>query len=258
MGAAASEAVRRTGEWARRMPGEQWEVYRPVLESAIAAGLPFAMGGGMAFSFYSMMWRNTKDLDLYMQERDVPAAVEILSRHGFDDFYDRGPYDRGWIYRSVKGELIIDVIWTMPNRRAAVDRTWVTAGPQTRVLGVPLRMLPAEELVFAKLYVLQRHRCDWPDLLNVLHGAVTEPLDWDRLLERLDDDRPLLAALLTVFAWLCPSRAALVPAAVWERLSLPTPTGEGPDCGDPRRAGLLESRPWFAPIERGGEREEIV
>ena len=36
-------------------------------------------------------------------------------------------------------------------------------------------MLPPEELIWAKLYVLQRDRSDWPDILNLLYDPRIKP-----------------------------------------------------------------------------------
>jgi hypothetical protein len=45
---------------------------------------------------------------------------------------------------------------------------------------------------------MQRDRCDWPDILNLIYATALE-LDWDHLFRRLDDDAPLLEAVLTIF-----------------------------------------------------------
>lgn len=235
-------------DWASEMPAEEWEVYQPVVEATEREGLPFALGGGLAFSYYAKMWRNTKDLDFYMRHRDVPSMIGLLKHHGFEDYFDTRSYDRSWIYRSSKGDLIIDVIWSMPNHRGDVDVGWVTQGPMTTIRGTPLRILPAEELTWAKLYVFQRERCDWPDLLNVIHGA-GPAMDWERLLERVGTDRRLLAGLLCVFSWMCPYRALELPNWLWDRLGL-APPPPGPRCEEGTRPRMLESRPWFAPLQR--------
>ena len=61
--------------------------------------------------------------------------------------------------------------------------------------GTPVRLVPAEEIVWAKLYVLQRDRADWPDIFNLL-ARCGPRLDWDHLVRRMGGDLPLLAAAL--------------------------------------------------------------
>jgi hypothetical protein len=239
--------IARSDSWARQMPEEEWAVYRPVLEQCRASDLPVALGGGLAFSYYSGMWRNTKDMDLYMLPSDVQRGMAILTACGFEDYHSRVGYDRSWIYRGYRDGVIVDLISSMANHRAEVDRKWL-AGPTVQIGGLQLRVIPVEELIFAKLYVCQRDRCDWPDLLNILHTQ--DSINWDHLLERVEDDWPLLSGLLCVFAWLCPTRAAELPSSVWTRLGLNLPL-QGPPCENAaRRIELLESRPWFVPIER--------
>jgi len=100
-------------------------------------------------------------------------------------------------------------------------------------------LAPVEELIWAKLYVLQRDRCDWPDIINLIQAA-SDTIDWDHLLERLGDDAPLLAAALTVYGWLAPDSLLKLPVLV-ELLA--RPTHRRPDATP--REKLLDSRPWF-------------
>ncbi|MCC7547310.1 MAG: hypothetical protein IT532_06060 [Burkholderiales bacterium] len=58
-------------------------------------------------------------------------------------------------------------------------------------------------------------------------------------------DEPLLAALLTVFAWAAPGRARALPERVFERLRLAQPAA-GPPL-DAARIDRLDTRPWFLP-----------
>jgi hypothetical protein len=102
-------------------------------------------------------------------------------------------------------------------------------------------------LIWSKLYVLQRDRTDWGDVLNLI-AAQTGSIDWTHLLTRLGEDAPLLAAVLSIFAWLDPNRAGGVPAKVWDRLGIQRLQQDGRILADPgSRAALLDSRPWFRP-----------
>jgi len=228
------------------IPAEEWPLDQAALEALRKRGLRFALGGGLAFSAYSGRWRNTKDMDLYVLPSDREAAVEAITSVGFEDYYGQEAYDRSWIYRGFKAEDIIDVIWTMPNHRMEVDPLWLTLGEEVRMYGVNLRLLPAEELILAKLYVLQRDRSDWPDILNILMARAAQ-LDWERMLQRVDGDAFLLGGVMSVFRWLCPEKAQALPAWIWTRLGLTGlhVTSEKEDCQ--QRADLLDSRDWFGP-----------
>jgi hypothetical protein len=227
------------------IPEEQWRVYRRVIREARASGIPFALGGAFAFASYTGLWRNTKDMDLYVLPKDRNAMVNVLHRAGMQDYYQRLPYDRNWIYRSYAGGTIVDIIWAMANQRAQVDETWIFQGPEADVNGERLRAIPAEEMLWAKLYIVQRDRCDWPDVLNIMY-AKAEDLDWDRVIRNLGSDAPLLKGALELFRWLAPGRAQALPRGLWERLGLTPPEAGDRPAADPDRVGLLDSRPWFA------------
>ncbi len=228
--------------WEMSISDEQWEIYRCVLIEAGTNGPGFALGGAFALATHTGRLRNTKDLDIYVLPAERHRMMDVLTRCGLQDYYSRLPYDRGWIYRGARDDTIVDVIWGMPNRRAEVDEQWLTRGPRLQIRGSVLSMLPAEELIWCKLYVMQRQRCDWPDVLNLLYFTA-EKLDWRHLMERVGDDTPLLAGVLSLFFWLCPERAQLVPSWLCKDVGVQRRGGQGCGCS----AHLLDTRPWFGP-----------
>lgn len=233
-------------DWSRHIPEGEWALYRRVLDGMLEQNIAFALGGGFAFSYHAHRWRDTKDIDLYVLPRDRQRTIEIVERAGFQDLHDQKSYDRGWIYRGTRDGVIADIIWAMANQRAQVDEEWLRRGPTVELRGLRLKMLPAEELIWAKLYIIQRERCDWPDLLNILY--VQGPsLDWGHLLDRVDQESRVLGGLLALFSWMCPARAAEFPPWLWESVGL-RPPAAAPDVPlDSRRVALLDSRDWFGP-----------
>jgi hypothetical protein len=229
--------------------GEAGTLYRRVIEAAHKARLRFALGGGLAVAAYLGQVREHKDLDLYVLPAEREPWIELTKRLGLADYYEQAPYDRQWIYRAHQAGTLVDIIWEMANHLAAVDEAWLTRGPQVEVEGLPLCLLPPEELIWSKLHVLQKDRCDWPDVLNLLY-ATGEQLDWEHLLKRLRDDAPLLAGSLSVLTWLSPGAASQVPAWVWRRLRLSQPApaeNAGLAPINLQRVKLIDSRPWFNP-----------
>jgi hypothetical protein len=234
-------------ELSHLIPAEEWAIIRPALESMEARGLPFVMGGGFAFSAYSEHCRSTRDIDLFVRPEDREAFVEALADAGFEDYFDQKGYDRSWIYRGHRDGAIIDIIWQMANHRAYVDDKWLIGGRSVCIHGMALKVLPLEELFWAKLYVMQRDRCDWPDLLNLLY-SVSHEIDWDRLLDRVGEDCELVGSVAALFRWMCPEKAGNIPDWVYLRLGL---WPEAPDCAemaedDQDRPTMLDSRAWFA------------
>jgi hypothetical protein len=232
-------------DWEARIGDEEWRVYRRVIQEARAGGIRLAFGGAFATAVYTGELRNTKDLDLYVLPPDRERMIEATARAGLEDYFERLPYDREWIYRASQGDVIVDVIWAMANQRTSVDSVWLTNGPSVRIRGEELRAIPIEELIWSKLYVMQRERCDWGDVLNLV-GSGTDSIDWARLVDRLAEDAPLLAGALSVFGWLDSVRAQKIPRSVWDGLGLKPPPPVGP-ANAGTRANLLDSRPWFLP-----------
>ncbi len=221
----------------------QDEIFQLVIRRAREAKIPFAIGGSHGLAAYTRQKRVSKDLDLYVVPDDRDRMIEVVTSAGLVDYYATLPYDREWIYRSTREAVIVDVIWSMANYRARVDHVWLTAGREIDFLGERVRVLPPEENLWSRLYVLQRDRCDWPDIMNLL-ASVGPELDWPRLFDRLGDDHPLLGAALAIFAWMDPSRAARLPSGVWDRVGVPKPKRPSTTPERPRPR-LLDGRNWY-------------
>lgn len=237
--------------WSHLIPTEQWAVYERVLQLASERGLVFALGGGLAFSHYANRWRNTKDIDLYVRPEDKDAMIAVLHDTGLRDYWEVHDYDRNWIYRSHNGEgIIVDIIWQMANYRAQVDDGWLNRGELVCIHGRPLRLLPPEELLWAKLYVLQRERCDWGDLINILYARGPQ-MNWTHLIARVGEDKRVLAALVGLFTWACPDRARELPVWLWGELGIESPSfgSVAPDV-DEKHIRMLDSRDWFGPNQQ--------
>jgi hypothetical protein len=240
-------------EFSELISPQEWRAYAQIIRAAEARQVPIAVGGGLAFSAYAQRWRSTKDIDFYILHKHVEEMIDIVRGGGFQDYYEQLPYDRRWIYRAHRDGIIVDLIWSMANYLTETDIGWLTGGAELQIRGTTVKLLPIEELIWAKLYVLQRDRCDWPDLLNLIYMRAAQ-VDWDRLLARIGKDLRLLGGMLNVFAWLCPDHAHAVPEWVWQRVGLLPPTEHEPACGpNVGRVTLLDRRAWFGPgIERRG------
>jgi hypothetical protein len=244
MGMVESEVSRRLltcADWAQHIPAEEWAIYKSVMEEAGRRGVPFAIGGALATTTYAGTWRDTKDLDLWVIPEDREAMTGVVTDCGLKDYYEVLAYDRAWIYRSHRDQVIVDVIWAMANQRATADRSWLQ-GPEIEADGLRVRLLPPEHVLWSELYILQRDRCDWPAALAIVQAIGTK-LDWQRLVELLGEDKALLRGLLAIFEWLSPERARELPQ--W--LFTYDRDGEQAAGGEviARRARLLDTRPWL-------------
>ncbi|HYP16986.1 MAG TPA: nucleotidyltransferase family protein [Opitutus sp.] len=233
-------------EWAALIPADQWAVLVAGTDAITQSGAPLLLAGALALATYTGHWRNTKDIDVIVHESDRERAVDALRRAGFEDYFDRENYDRSWIFRGFKDGVLFDVIWKLPNHRVDVDEAWFEHATSVTLRGRAYRTAPAEEIVRVKLYVMQRERCDWVDVLNVLAASV-ERISWPWLVERMGRDLPLLHAALAIFNWMCPGRAQTLPAWLRKQFALPNIAVDDTAAVEERRVRLFDSRPWFAP-----------
>jgi hypothetical protein len=85
------------------------------------------------------------------------------------------------------------------------------------VLDVLVRLIPAEEMIWSKGFVMERERFDGADVAHILR-ACAQTLDWPRLLQRFDGYWRVLLQHLVMFGFIYPSERARIPAAVLREL----------------------------------------
>lgn len=217
------------------------DVYIQAIQCLAEKRIPFMLGGAFAVWHYTGNWRHTHDIDVFTTPEHVPAAREALTDAGFADLGEQAAGDREWIYHAVKGEIIVDVIWRFANRITSVAQDWIDRAPEGEVLQQNVKIMPIEELVWAKIFVLNRHRCDWPDVINVLRANCPE-FDWNRLLDMLGEHWLLFAGVIDVFDWLYPRDSRCIPEEI--RLEIRRRREEyKPDLSVETREKLLD--PWI-------------
>ena len=254
--AAPPDSTSEEAPWSSLIPPEQWDVLRGGTQALERTPAPFLLAGALALATYTGHWRNTKDIDVVIHRDNREKVVDALRQAGFEDYFDRENYDRSWIFRGFKDGVLFDVIWALPNHRVGIDEAWFERARAIQLNGRSYLVVPVEELVRIKLYVMQRERCDWVDVLNVIAASV-EQISWPWLVERMGRDLPLLHAALAIFNWMCPGRAHALPGWVRKQFALPRVETEDFGLTEERRVKLFDSRPWFAlhqPMDRPLER----
>jgi hypothetical protein len=233
--------------WSALIPEPQWQVLQKAATALREERIAFALGGALALAHYTGRLRNTRDGDFFLLEQSAGAGIAALQRAGFTDYYDQAPYDRGWIFRGVLDETIVDLIWTTPNRLTRVTPEWLERSAKTMLRGSPFNVVPVEELIWVKLFVMQRSRCDWPDVLNILrvYGA---KVDWKHLMELAGGELDLLRAALILFNWTSPPGALQLPMWVRKKFDLKPRIRkrEHGALAERERVALLDSRAWYA------------
>ncbi len=174
--------------------------YREALELLHESGADFMLGGAFAMFHYTGIYRDTKDLDVFLKPCDYPRVMKFFAERGYETVL----YDVRWLAKIYKGAFFIDLIFDTVNNICLVDDSWLQHAPVGEFCGVEVKFLPAEELIWCKSYVWNRERFDGADINHVLlHQG--RHLDWKRLLRRMDPHWHLLLAEILLFQFVYPA-----------------------------------------------------
>lgn len=181
-------------------------LYRLGLQDLQRSGVPFLVGGAFALESYTGLVRRTKDLDVFALREDVDGLMRFLVAAGYETEV-RFPH---WISKAHKGGHVIDIIFGSGNGICAVDQKWFDAAPTATIMGERVRLVPAEEMIWSKAFIMERERYDGADIAHLLH-ARSEKLDWGRLLWRFDRQWRVLLSHLVLFGFVYPGRRLQIP-----------------------------------------------
>jgi hypothetical protein len=194
-------------------PDAKHSFYIDVLTSLIKAGIPFMVGGAYAFRHYTGIVRDTKDLDLFLLPKDQDRAMGLFKGRGYDLEFT-APH---WLTKIRHDKEFVDFIFGLANGIGTVVESWFAHAPKSELMGVPVRLLPAEEMLWSKAFIMERDRFDGADI-NHLIRALRGSMDWDRLLRLFDVHWPIFLSHLILYRVVYPAERDAVPQAVWESL----------------------------------------
>ena len=187
--------------------------YRRVLQTLAGAGVPVLVGGAYASAIYTGVERHTKDLDLFMQRADYDRVADALAAAGHETELTY-PH---WLGKTHAGSVWVDLIFNSGNGTTPVDDGWFEHAVEADVLGVRTKIVPVEEIIWSKAFVMERERYDGADIAHLLR-ARAEVLDWARLLHRFGQHWRVLLSHVVLFGFVYPGERTKVPAWVVERL----------------------------------------
>lgn len=194
-------------------PAER-EAHAAALRVLERAGVETLVGGAYAMFRHTAWIRYTKDLDLFLRRSDEAAAREALSAAG----WSTRVASPAWLSKAVRGGTLVDLIHCSGNGLAPVTDDWFEHAAPADVLGVPVRVVAPEEMIWSKAFVQERDRWDGADVAHLVRSCGAR-LDWDRLLVRFGERHfQVLLAHLLLFSFSYPQDRGAVPARVWRRL----------------------------------------
>jgi hypothetical protein len=195
------------------IPEKEREVYRLALDLLNREGVPYVISGLYALYEYTGIYRQTKDLDIFVEPSHVVTVARVLKPHGFRPHLEQ-PH---WLAKAMYGEKQIDIIFGTGNGLSFIDDLWFRHSRAGILAGIQVRVAPPEELLWHRLFVSERHRSDVSDILHLILCRGDE-LDWERLLRRVDGHWRLLLAQVHLYDFVYPGHRPRIPQWVRQRL----------------------------------------
>ena len=192
---------------------EASKVYGEALDALERSGIRYMLGGALALNAHTGIWRDTKDLDVFVPREVVPRVLKTLEEVGFETEVE----DPLWLAKAWRGDLFADVIHATHNGTGPVRESWFACAEEISVLGRRVLVVPAEEMILSKIFVLAKDRCDVDDVLHLIF-ATRGDLDWERILAKIGDHWELLLAYLHLYRYVYPSHSRYLPRRVLEVL----------------------------------------
>ena len=155
------------------------EFYKRVINVFQDNGVEFLVGGAYAFVHYTGIGRDTKDLDLFIRRVDWDRAARALEDVGISAELTF-PH---WLGKALGGrqrEFFVDLIFSGGNGVAEVDDEWFANAQWDESLGFPVRLMPIEEMIWSKAFVMERERFDGADVLHLVRARQMD-INWPRL-----------------------------------------------------------------------------
>src|SRR5918994_7582263 len=134
------------------IPEEERAVYKRALEALNAAQVPYVVAGAYAIYEHTGIYRKTKDLDLFFEPASVVTAARALRDAGFVMRLE----DSHWLAKATAGEYFVDLIYGMGNGVALIDPDWIRHSRPGVLAATPVRIAPAEELLWHRLFIGER------------------------------------------------------------------------------------------------------
>jgi hypothetical protein len=179
------------------------------------AGVPFLVGGAYALAKHAGIERHTKDLDIFVRRRDRDPILHALGAAG----YRTDVSFPHWLAKAYDDDdAFVDVIYSSGNGVTEVDDEWFAHAAEGEILGVPVKLCPAEEMIWSKAYVQERERFDGADIAHLVRSR-GDAIDWGRLLHLFGNHWRVLFGHLVFFGFIYPAERATIPAWVLRDLS---------------------------------------
>ena len=234
-------------------PSEQVQLFRDVLLFMNEKSIPYVVSGTFALHEHTGIWRQTKDMDLFVTPGDMRRALELFKAAGYETWVK----DPVWLGKVVRGKHFVDLITCMSNAVLQVDKSWIERGVEADVSGILSRVLGAEELLASKIFVVRRERFDGADVVHIIY-AMRDLLDWNRVFQLVGDHWEMLLWSLVFFRYIYPRHANEIPRWVWHDLLARFERDLiDPKLDAPFRGSLIDENMFAIDVQEWGMENEI-
>jgi Nucleotidyl transferase of unknown function (DUF2204) len=192
---------------------DQEALFREVMELMIRNKVQCVVSGAFALHEHTGIWRDTKDLDLFMPAQEVGKALKLLEQDGFETEV----LDPVWLAKARRGDYFVDLITGMSNGVVRVDYSWIKRASRAHVFGTLIRVLAPEELIASKVFVTRRERFDGADICHIIYGAKGR-FDWHHLFRLIGEHWEMLLWCLVLYQYVYPAYSEYVPREIWDEL----------------------------------------
>jgi hypothetical protein len=176
--------------------------------------IDFLVGGAYALYCHAGVERHTRDFDVFVRPCDAEATLAALA-----PVCDRTELTFShWLGKAYCGDAYVDVIFNSGNGVCEVDDEWFDHAIDSTVFGQAVRLVPVEEMIWQKAFVMERERYDGADIAHMLRASGRR-LDWARLLRRFWPHWRVLFAHLLLYGFVYPNERDAVPEGVLRLLS---------------------------------------
>lgn len=219
--------------------------YREVLRILTRSDVPFLVGGAFAFARHAGIDRQTKDLDVMIEQHTWPRLARVLRASGI---HTKRTFPH-WLGKALDRTGQVDVIYNNGAGVTPVDARWFEHAVPASVLGFNVRLCPVEELIWSKAFVMERERFDGSDILHLIR-ARGATLDWRRLRDRFTGHEAVLRAHLILFRYVYPSDPDPIPP--WLNHALAEAPAALPSTPPLCRGTLLSRAQYLVDVESFG------
>jgi hypothetical protein len=189
--------------------------YRDVLDILRQAEIPFLISGGFALQQFTGILREVRDLDIFVLEKHIHAALDALAQSGYPTELTFSHW-LGKVYNHGRTEYV-DLIFSSGNGLCKVTESWFERAIPSEVFDMPVFLCAPEEMIWQKAFIMERERYDGADVAHLIRTQ-SDALKWERLIGLFGEHWRVLLSHVILFEFIYPTERAKIPRWVKQRL----------------------------------------